>query len=233
MKTENLNYNYDEQNYSTFVAYPESDRAPLVLIAHAWGGRDNFVEEKAIELAKEGFVAMAVDMYGDGKQGTTIEENQSLMTPLVEDRKKLKSIINAALEQGKNLEGVDSSKVAAIGYCFGGMVVLDLARSGADVKGVVSFHGLLMGSEIPEQGIKSKILVLHGERDPMVPPLMVNEFQKEMTEAGVDWQLHSYGNTYHSFTNKEANDPNLGTQYHEAADKRSWQSMLNFFAEIF
>jgi len=101
MKTENLNYSFDEQNYTTFVAYPENDGAPLVLIAHAWGGRDNFVEEKAIELAKEGFVAMAVDMYGDGKQGTTIEENQSLMTPLVEDRKRLKSIINAALEQGK------------------------------------------------------------------------------------------------------------------------------------
>ena len=160
MKTENLNYSFDEQNYTTFVAYPENDGAPLVLIAHAWGGRDNFVEEKAIELAKEGFVAMAIDMYGDGKQGTTIEENQSLMTPLVEDRKRLKSIINAALEQGKNLEGVDSSKIAAIGYCFGGMVVLDLARSGADVKGVVSFHGLLMDSEISEQGIKSKVLVL-------------------------------------------------------------------------
>ena len=233
MKTENLNYNFNEQNYSTFVAYPENDNAPLVLIAHAWGGRVNFVEEKAKELAKEGFVAMAIDMYGDGKQGTTVEENQSLMNPLVDDRDKLKSIINSALEEGKNLDGVDPSKVAAIGYCFGGIVVLDLARSGADIKGVVSFHGLLMGSEISEQGIKGKILVLHGERDPMVPPDMVNEFQKEMTEAGADWQLHSYGNAYHSFTNKDANDPNLGTQYHEEADKRSWQSMMNFFAEIF
>ena len=233
MKTENINYSFDQQNYATFVAYPEKDNAPLILIAHAWGGRDDFVEEKAVRLAEEGFVAMAVDMYGDGKQGSTVEENQSLMTPLVEDRNKLKSIINSALEQGKNLNGVDATKVAAIGYCFGGMVVLDLARSGADIKGVVSFHGLLMDSDISEKGIKSKILVLHGERDPMVPPSMVNEFQNEMTEAGADWQLHSYGNAYHAFTNKEANDPVLGTQYHEEADKRSWQSMKSFFTEIF
>ena len=232
MKTEILNYSFDKQDYSTFVAYPEIENAPLVLIAHAWGGRDNFVEEKATLLAKEGFVAMAVDMYGEGKQGTSVEENQSLMTPLVEDRDKLKSVINAALNEGKKLNGVDPTKVAAIWYCFGGLVVLDLARSGADVKGVVSFHGLLMDSKISEQGIKSKVLVLHGERDPMVPPVMVNEFQKEMTEAGADWQLHSYGNAYHSFTNKEANDPDLGTQYHEDADKRSWQSMMNFFSEI-
>lgn len=233
MKTENINYSFDQQNYATFVAYPEIDNAPLILIAHAWGGRDDFVEEKAVRLAEEGFVAMAVDMYGDGKQGSTVEENQSLMTPLVEDRNKLKSIINSALEQGKNLNGVDATRVAAIGYCFGGMVVLDLARSGADIKGVVSFHGLLMDSDISEKGIKSKILVLHGERDPMVPSSMVNEFQNEMTEAGADWQLHSYGNAYHSFTNKEANDPVLGTQYHEEADKRSWQSMKSFFTEIF
>ena len=233
MKTENINYSFDQQNYATFVAYPEKGNAPLILIAHAWGGRDDFVEEKAVRLAEEGFVAMAVDMYGDGKQGSTVEENQSLMTPLVEDRNKLKSIINSALEQGKNLNGVDATRVAAIGYCFGGMVVLDLARSGADIKGVVSFHGLLMDSDISEKGIKSKILVLHGERDPMVPSSMVNEFQNEMTEAGADWQLHSYGNAYHSFTNKEANDPVLGTQYHEEADKRSWQSMKSFFTEIF
>ena len=233
MKTENINYSFDQQNYATFVAYPEKGNAPLILIAHAWGGRDDFVEEKAVRLAEEGFVAMAVDMYGDGKQGSTVEENQSLMTPLVEDRNKLKSIINSALEQGKNLNGVDATRVAAIGYCFGGMVVLDLARSGADIKGVVSFHGLLMDSDISEKGIKSKILVLHGERDPMVPSSMVNEFQNEMTEAGADWQLHSYGNAYHAFTNKEANDPVLGTQYHEEADKRSWQSMKSFFTEIF
>ncbi len=233
MKTQEINYQCGDQEYRAFVANPEKESAPLILIAPSWAGRDDFVEKKAIELAEEGYVAMAVDMYGDAKVGTSTEENQSLMTPLVEDRQKLKSVINSALEAGKEIEGVDSSKIAAIGYCFGGLVVLDLARSGSDINGVVSFHGLLMGSDIADNGIKAKVLVLHGERDPMVPLSMVDDFQKEMTEAEADWQLHSYGNTYHAFTNQEANDPNLGTQYNKNADRRSWQSMMNFFAEIF
>ena len=233
MKTEEINYSYDQINYKGFVAYPDKDKAPLILIAPSWAGRDEFVKDKARELAQEGFVAMAIDMYGEAKVGSSTEENQSMMTPLVEDRDKLKGIVNAALEAGKQLDKVDNSKVAAIGYCFGGLVVLDLARSGSNVRGVVSFHGLLMDSEISQNGIKSKILVLHGERDPMVPLSMVDEFQKEMTEAGADWQLHSYGNAYHAFTNKEANDPNLGTQYNKDADRRSWKSMMNFFEEIF
>ena len=233
MKTQEVNYKFGNQEYRAFVANPEKESAPLVLVVHTWAGRDDFVEKKAIELAEEGYVAMAVDMYGDAKVGTSTEENQSLMTPLIEDRDKLKAIINSAVEAGKKIDGVDSSKVAAIGYCFGGLVVLDLARSGTDISGVVSFHGLLMSSDISTDGIQAKVLVLHGERDPMVPLSMVDDFQKEMTEAEADWQLHSYGNAYHAFTNKEANDPNLGTQYNENADKRSWQSMMNFFAEIF
>ena len=233
MKTQEINYKFDDQEYRAFVANPEKESAPLVLVVHTWAGRDDFVEKKAIELAEEGYVAMAVDMYGEAKVGTSTEENQSLMTPLIEDRNKLKAIINSAVEAGKKIDGVDSSKVAAIGYCFGGLVVLDLARSGTDISGVVSFHGLLMSSDISTDGIQAKVLVLHGERDPMVPLSMVDDFQKEMTEAEADWQLHSYGNAYHAFTNKEANDPNLGTQYNENADKRSWQSMMNFFGEIF
>jgi dienelactone hydrolase len=233
MKTQEVDYKFGDQEYRAFVANPEKESAPLVLVVHTWAGRDDFVEKKAIELAEEGYVAMAVDMYGEAKVGTSTEENQSLMTPLIEDRDKLKAIINSAVEAGKKIDGVDSSKVAAIGYCFGGLVVLDLARSGTDISGVVSFHGLLMSSDISTDGIRAKVLVLHGERDPMVPLSMVDDFQKEMTEAEADWQLHSYGNAYHAFTNKEANDPNLGTQYNENADKRSWQSMMNFFAEIF
>ena len=233
MNTEEITYQYEDKNYIGFVAYPEKELAPLVLIAHTWAGRDSFVEERAKELAELGYIAMAVDMYGDGKIGSSTEENQSLMTPLVENRNLLKGVINAALSHGKSLEGVDVNNVAAIGYCFGGLVVLDLARSGTELNGVVSFHGLLMGSEIAEAGVRSKILVLHGERDPMVPLNMVDEFQKEMTEANADWQLHSYGNTYHAFTNPEANDPSLGTQFNEDSNNRSWQSMNSFFDEIF
>jgi len=233
MKTEVITYQYEDKDYLGYVAYPEKDLAPLVLIVHTWAGRDSFVEERAKDLAELGYVAMAVDMYGDGEVGSSTEENQSLMTPLVENRDQLKGVINAALNSGKSLKGVDVNNIAAIGYCFGGLVVLDLARSGTELNGVVSFHGLLMGSEIAEGGIKSKILVLHGERDPMVPLDMVDDFQKEMTEANADWQLHSYGNTYHAFTNPEANDPSLGTAFNEDSNNRSWQSMNNFFDEIF
>lgn len=233
MKTEQIQYKVKDINMLGYVAYPEKKNSPLVLIAHTWAGKDSFVHDRANELANIGYTALAVDMYGDGRVGTDASENESLMSPLLADRDNLKERILAALEAGRTLEGVDPSRVAAIGYCFGGLVVLDLARSGANINGVVSFHGLLMPSSISSIGIQSKILVLHGERDPMVPLDMVDEFQKEMTTANADWQLHSYGGTYHAFTNPEANDPEFGTQFNKDANRRSWDSMLNFFNEIF
>ena len=233
MKTETVNYQAKNIDLKGYVAFPDAENAPLVLIAHTWAGKDEFVHQRAEDLAALGYVGFAVDMYGNGKVGADTAENESLMTPLVSDRDMLKDRIVSALNYGKTLPGVDASRAAAIGYCFGGLVVLDLARSGEDLSGVVSFHGLLMPSNISEKGIKAKVLVLHGERDPMVPLDMVDTFQKEMTEAEADWQLHSYGGTYHAFTNPDANDPNLGTQFNKSANDRSWQSMKNFFAEIF
>ena len=233
MKTETVNYQAKNIDLKGYVAFPDAENAPLVLIVHTWAGKDEFVHQRAEDLAALGYVGFAVDMYGNGKVGADTAENESLMTPLVSDRNMLKDRIVSALNYGKSLPGVDSSRAAAIGYCFGGLVVLDLARSGEDLSGVVSFHGLLMPSDISEKGIKAKVLVLHGERDPMVPLDMVDTFQKEMTEAEADWQLHSYGGTYHAFTNPDANDPNLGTQFNKSANDRSWQSMKNFFAEIF
>ena len=233
MKTETVNYQATDIELEGYLAYPDEEQAPLVLIAHTWAGKDDFVHERAEDLAALGYVGFAVDMYGNGKVGSDTEENQSLMAPLLSDRDVLKDRIISALHFGKSLPGVDPNKVAAIGYCLGGLVVLDLARSGEDFQGVVSFHGLLMGSDISEKGIQAKILVLHGERDPMVPLDMVDAFQKEMTKADADWQLHSYGGTYHAFTNPDANDPNLGTQYNQSASERSWKSMQNFFEEIF
>ena len=233
MKTETVNYQAKNIDLKGYVAFPDAENAPLVLIVHTWAGKDEFVHQRAEDLAALGYVGFAVDMYGNGKVGADTAENESLMTPLVSDRDMLKDRIVSALNYGKSLPGVDSSRAAAIGYCFGGLVVLDLARSGEDLSGVVSFHGLLMPSDISEKGIKAKVLVLHGERDPMVPLDMVDAFQKEMTEADADWQLHSYGGTYHAFTNPDANDPNLGTQFNQSANERSWQSMKNFFTEIF
>ena len=226
MKTEIVNYQAKNVDLKGYVAFPDAENAPLVLIAHTWAGKDEFVHQRADDLAALGYVGFAVDMYGNGKVGADTAENESLMTPLVSDRDMLKDRIVSALNFGKSLPGVNSSRVAAIGYCFGGLVVLDLARSGEDLSGVVSFHGLLMPSDISEKGIKAKVLVLHGERDPMVPLDMVDTFQKEMTEANADWQLHSYGGTYHAFTNPDANDPSLGTQFSKSANDRSWHCLL-------
>ncbi len=219
-----------------YFAYDDTTdhKRPAVLISHAWGGRDEFVAAKARKLAELGYLAFALDMYGKGVVGSGPEENAKLMQPFMEDRAKLQRRINAALYAVKLMPWVEDSKVAAIGFCFGGLCVLDLARSGADIAGVVSFHGLLTAPDnIAEPTIKAKVLVLHGHDDPLVPPEQVAALQRELTAAGADWQLHVYGNTMHAFTNPVANDPGFGTVYQPVADRRSWQTMANFLAELF
>lgn len=207
---------------------------PLVLIHHAWGGRDGFVAEKAKCLAELGYLGFAADTYGRGVLGKTPEENAGLMQPFMADRAKLQQRLHAALAAAKLLPWADNGKIAAIGFCFGGLCALDLARSGADLRGVVSFHGLLVPpGNISNPQIKAKVLVLHGHDDPMAPPAQVQALQSELTRAGADWQVHSYGNTMHAFTNPVANNPGFGTVYQPLADRRSWQAMQNFLAEIF
>ena len=211
-----------------------SAQRPAVLVSHAWGGRDGFVADKARKLAGLGYVGFALDMYGKGVLGADKEENATLMQPFMADREKLQKRIKTALNAVSLLPWVDDKKIAAIGFCFGGLCVLDLARTGVDIKGVVSFHGLL-GAPDNTQGnkIKAKVLALHGRDDPMGLPEQVLAFQEEMTQAGTDWQFVSYGHTVHAFTNPVANDPDFGTVYQADADRRSWQAMQNFFAEIF
>lgn len=219
-----------------FFAFDDAftGRRPAVLINHAWGGRDEFVADKAKKIARLGYVGFALDMYGKGILGSGPEQNAVLMKPFMEDRVLLQKRVRAALAAVRLMPWVDDSRCAAIGFCFGGLCVLDLARSGADVKGVVSFHGLLAApGNTRGDAIKAKVLALHGHDDPMVPPDQVLAFEQEMTEAGVDWQMHVYGNTMHAFTNPVANDPGFGTVYQPDADKRSWQAMENFLAEIF
>ncbi len=206
---------------------------PAVLISHAWGGRDEFVERKARRLAWHGYAAFALDMYGKGRRGRSPEENQALMAPFVQDRALLARRINAALAAVKSLAAVDARRVAAMGFCFGGMCVLDLARSGADLRGVVSFHGLLKPSGLPPAArIRAKVLMLHGYDDPLAPPEDVLAVAREFTQAGADWQLHAYGHTLHSFTNPEADMPQNGMQYSDRADRRSWHSLLQFLDEV-
>ncbi|MEQ1544170.1 dienelactone hydrolase family protein [Methyloglobulus sp.] len=219
-----------------FFAFDDAftDRRPAVLINHTWAGRDNFVSDKARKLAELGYVGFALDMYGKGVLGTSAEENANLMQPFMENRAKLQQRMKVALNTVKLLPWVDDSKIAAIGFCFGGLCVLDLARTGVDIKGAVSFHGLL-GTPDNTKGnkIRAKILALHGRDDPMGLPEQVLAFQEEMTLAGADWQFVSYGNTAHAFTNPIANDANSGMVYQADADRRSWQAMQNFLAEIF
>ncbi|MBT8137183.1 MAG: dienelactone hydrolase family protein [Gammaproteobacteria bacterium] len=206
---------------------------PLVLVAHAWGGQGEQERKKAVALAGLGYAGFAADLYGKGRRGSSAEENQALMTPLVEDRASIVVGMDAALAAARRLEGVDSAAAAAIGFCFGGLCVLDLARSGADIAGVVSFHGLFNAPPQPSAGIRAKVLALHGWDDPMVPPEQVVALAQELTAAGADWQLQAYGNTMHAFTNPGANDRDFGTVYDATADQRSWLAMQNFLAELF
>lgn len=236
MKTEKIQYTDQGTTCIAHVAYDEkiSGKRPAVLISHAWGGRESFEDKKAEALAELGYVGFALDVYGNGQLGTSKEENTALITPFLQDRAMLQRRLMAGMNAAQKLEKVDSSKMAAMGFCFGGLCVLDMARAGADLKGVVSFHGLLNAPEtLPNPSIKAKVLVLHGHDDPMVPPEAVLTFEKEMNAARADWQLHTYGGTMHSFTNPAANDPAFGTVYNQEADQRSWHTMKQFFAEIF
>jgi dienelactone hydrolase len=166
--------------------------------------------------------------------GKSAEENQKLMTPLMQDRAGLQARLLNALDVARNLPEADGSKVAAMGYCFGGLCVLDLARAGAEVKGVASFHGLLGApGNTKGKNIKAKVVAYHGWADPMAKPEDVVALGNEMTDAGADWQIHGYGGVMHAFTNKAANDPSFGTVYDARADRRSWTSFVEFLRECF
>lgn len=234
MQTQTVEYNDDDALLEGYLAHDGSgEKKPAVLISHAWAGRSEFECNKAEALAELGYVGFALDNYGKGILGQTMEENTALMTPFIEDRGKLRQRLLAGLDAVRSLEMVDTNRIAAIGFCFGGLSVLDLARSGADVKGVVSFHGLFNAPEnLPSGEIKAKVLALHGHEDPMVPPDSVLGLEKEMTAAGVDWQIHVYGHAAHAFTHPEANMPENGLMYNADADRRSWTSMKNFLEEV-
>lgn len=218
-----------------FLAYdPKLQNRPGVILCHAWRGRDDFVCEKATEIASWGYTAFALDLYGKGVLGTTKEENEALMTPFMKDRAMLLSRLQLSLKAFQNQNIADNTKIAVMGFCFGGLCALDFARGGSDIKGAISVHGLLTAPEKTSPStIKAKVLALHGHDDPMVPPKDVTAFETEMTSRKADWQIHMYGNTMHAFTNPIANDPAFGTVYNPVAAKRAWQAIRNFFADCF
>ncbi|MEM9208564.1 MAG: dienelactone hydrolase family protein [Pseudomonadota bacterium] len=236
IQVQELEYRDSGQVYTAHVAWDEavSGPRPGVLVSHAWGGRSEFEDRKAELLAELGYVGFALDVYGKGKRGSSPEENTALMTPLLEDRAALQARMQLALTELRGVSHVDPAKTAAIGFCFGGLCVLDLARTGADLDGVVSFHGLLgLPDNLDGVAVSAKALVLHGWQDPMATPDHVLEFAKDMDARGADWQLHAYGNALHAFTNPAAADPEHGLQYDPTAEHRSWDSMQLFLNEVF
>lgn len=235
IQTRTVDYSHAGTELEGFFAYDARRPKPLpaVLIAHAWMGRDQFVCDKARKLAELGYAAFALDMYGKGVIGQSVEENAALMRPFMEDRSLLQSRIICALDALRLQPEVDAHRIAAMGFCFGGLCALDLARTGADIRGVASLHGLFIPpGNTTGNKIKAKVLVMHGFEDPMATPQQLIELGHELTAAGADWQAHLYGNTLHAFTNPKANDRAFGTVYDETADHRAWQALTAFFAEV-
>ena len=233
MREQNIEYRDGEALLEGFLCYDEAQPGPrpAVLICHAWGGRNDFVERKARRLAWQGYACFALDNYGKGKRGTTPEECGALMNPLMADRKMLLKRLQAGLTTARSMPIVDSRRIAIMGFCFGGLCALDLARSNADIRGAISFHGMLKPSGLTEPKVRAKVLMLHGYDDPLAPPADVLAVAKEFTDAGADWQLHAYGHTVHAFTNPAAQDRGGGVQYDESADRRSWHALEEFLAE--
>ena len=235
VKTEVVEYRHGDVVLEGFLAYDDSirGRRPGVLVAHEWNGHNPYVRKRAEQLARLGYVAFALDMYGKGVRAKDAKEAAALAGIYKGDRKLMRARAAAGLDVLRNRPEVDTARLAAIGYCFGGTTVLELARSGADLVAVVSFHG---GLDTPTPGdarnIKGKVLALHGGDDPFVPARQVESFQEEMRKGGVDWQFIAYGGAVHGFTNPESgNDDSKGAAYNERADRRSWEAMKAFFAE--
>jgi dienelactone hydrolase len=220
-----------------FVAYDDEiqGKMPGVLIVHQWTGLGAYEKMRAEKLAMLGYVAFCADIYGKGIRPATQAEASKQASLYRSDRKLLRKRAEAGLKELKKQKMTDPARVAAIGYCFGGGTVLELARDGAQVAGVVSFHGNLdTPNPADAKKIKAKVLVLHGADDPYTSQEQLLAFMKEMRDAKTDWQMDIYGNSVHGFTMPDAGSNTAsGMAYNEKADKRSWEAMKAFFVEIF
>lgn len=236
IRTELIDYKQGDTTLQGYLTYDTAvaGKRPGVLVVHQWKGLTDYEKHRAEMLARLGYVAFALDIYGKGVRPKNNEEAGAQAGKYKKDRPLLRARALAGLEVLRGHELTDPKRIAAIGYCFGGTTVIELARAGADLAGVVSFHGGL-DSPDPAAGknIKCKVLALHGADDPFVPAADLAAFENEMRQAHVDWQLIKYGGAVHSFTEKDAGDNHLaGAAYNEAADRRSWEHMKLFFAEI-
>lgn len=237
MHTESLEYRDGDVTLRGFLAFDDrkSGKRPGVLVMPEAFGLGAQVKRRAEMLAALGYVALAGDPYGGGLQLTDLQEAVKRAGAMFADPSKARNRARAALDKLASLPQVDPGRLAAIGYCMGGSFSLELARDGAPLSGIVSFHGGLQTQRPAEAGkVKAKILVCTGADDPFVPVVQVNSLADEMTKAGADWQIISYGGTVHSFTNPEADKVGVPTiAYNKLSDERSWKAMTSFFEEIF
>ena len=239
LKEEIVSYKLDSSSRTNFVVYDENieGKRPAVLVIHEWWGLNDYAKMRARELAKLGYIAMAVDMYGDGKMGDDPDAAGKLATPFYMKPEIAKPIFDAALEKLKGFSQTDATKVAAIGYCFGGAQVINLAKMGEDLKGVVSFHGNLAVMPPNKDLLKAQALVCHGGADPFVPQTEVVLFKKQMDSVGAKYTFKVYEGATHAFTNPNATAMGekfkMPIKYDAAADSASWKDMKEFFQQIF
>jgi dienelactone hydrolase len=236
LQTGAFHYSDESTACHGYLAVPTADAVgprPVVLVAHAWQGHCEFAREKAHMLADLGYLGFAIDVYGNGRRGTTPEENSALMTPWIQDRAALRRRLLAAVAAARALPGVDAQRVGVIGFCFGGLCAFDLARANAPgLRAAIGFHGLFMPPNLgAQESIKAKVLALHGYDDPMAKPDAMVGFADEMTRAHADWQVVAYGATGHAFTNPHAHDHANGLFYREIIANRAFAAMRALLAE--
>lgn len=239
VKEEMIDINADGTVMKSFVAYDSAitNKRPIVLIVPEWWGMTDYPKMRARQLAELGYLAIAVDMYGNGKVAADPNAATAAATPFYQNPQMAKARLEAAAAQAKTMAVADTSKVAAIGYCFGGSMVINAANMGSDFDGVVSFHGGLDVAPPNKDAIKAKYLIAHGEADGMVPPAQVAAFRKAMDSVGASYEFKSYPNATHAFTNPDATANGekfkIPIRYNGAADTASWNDMKTFFGTIF
>lgn len=236
LDTRELTYRQDGTELRGFVAYPAGQEArPGVLVVHEWWGHNDHARQQARRLAESGYVGFALDMYGSGRVTTHPDSAQAFVAEAMRDPAVLAARFNAALEELKRDPRVDADRIAAIGYCFGGAVVLGMARAGVDLDAVVSFHGALpMSPPVDSGAVRARVVVLTGAADPMIPPEQVEAFTQQMRAAGARIDVESYPGVLHSFTNPRADSVGMpGLGYDAEADRRSWETMLRTLSEAF
>ncbi len=226
---------YDEKiELQAFCAYQSESKRPLVILCHAWAGRDAFIQEKAELIAQLGYIGFALDMYGKNILGKSKEENASLKAPFIADRALLQRRILKGYQIACSLPSADTSKIVALGYGFGGICALDLARSGVSLNGAISVYGHFDAPDhVKTHPIKAKILILHGFNDPIATIEQLKILGKELDESNVDWQANLYGNTKHAFVNPQANDAKNGLLYNPIAANHSWNDIEAFLQQLF